>query len=298
VPDIRVCVDCANKLGEGPLWDVAEQRLYWLDGLSNEIWRCEADGSGVRTWTLPAVIGSMALRTGGGALVALETGLHFFDFETGALDFIAHPEAGLADVRLNDGKVDSRGRFVVGSLDMGTIYDPPETRIPHGSLYRLDPDRSLHRLETDISISNGPCWSPDQATFYFTDSSLDTIFAYDWDEDRGVPSGKRPFAKLAAREIPDGGTVDAEGFVWTATNGAFSGVGELRRFAPDGALERTIVMPTPKPTSLMFGGPDLDILYVTTMNMPSDVADTPYDGKLFSIHGLGIRGLPERRFAG
>jgi len=298
VPDIRVCVPCANKLGEGPLWDVAEQRLYWLDGLSSQIWRCEADGSDVRTWTLPAVIGSMALRAGGGAVVALETGLHLFDFETGVLDLIAHPEAGLADVRLNDGKVDSRGRFVVGSLDMGTLYAPPEERVARGSLYRLDTDLSLHRLETGVSISNGPCWSPDQATFYFTDSSLDTIFAYDWDEETGVPSAKRPFAKLAPQEIPDGGTVDADGFVWTVTNGAFTGVGELRRFAPDGRLDRTIKMPTPKPTSLMFGGRDLDILYVTTMNMPSQIAETPDDGKLFSIHGLGIRGLPERRFAG
>ena len=130
------------------------------------------------------------------------------------------------------------------------------------------------------------------------DSGIDTIFAYDWDEESGVPSGKRTFAKLGEYEIPDGGTVDAEGYVWTVTNGAFSGVGEVRRFAPDGMLDRTIVMPTPKTTSLMFGGPDLDILFVTTMNMPSSIPDTPADGKLFAIHGLGVRGLPERRFAG
>jgi L-arabinonolactonase len=298
LPDIRECVPCANKLGEGPLWDVDEQRLYWVDGLANEIWRCAADGSELRTWALPANIGSMTLRAGGGAVVAIETGLHFFDFNTGALDFIAHPEAGLDGVRLNDGAVDSRGRFIVGSLDMAMVYPSPERPAPRGSLYRLERDLSLHRLETGVAISNGPCWSPDQATFYFTDSGLDTIFAYDWDEDRGVPTGKRPFAKLARYEIPDGGAVDAEGYVWTATNGSFSGIGEVRRFAPDGSLDRTIQMPTAKTTSLTFGGPNLDILYVTTMKMPSPIADTPADGKLFAIHGLGVRGQPERRFAG
>jgi L-arabinonolactonase len=296
--DIRVCVPCVNKLGEGPVWDVAEQRLYWLDGLSNQIWRCAPNGSEVRTWTLPVAIGSVALRAGGGAVVALENGLHLFDFESERLELIAHPEEGKEGIRLNDGKVDSRGRFVVGSLDMITFYDPPETRQAGGSLYRLDADLSLHQLETGISVSNGPCWSPDRRTFYFTDSTTDTIFAYDWDEEAGVPSRRRPFARTAAREIPDGGTVDAEGCVWTVTNGSLTGVGELRRFTPDGTQDRTIVMPVPKPTSLMFGGPELDILYVTTMKMPSEIADTPQDGMLFAIHGLGIRGLPERRFAG
>ena len=296
--DISVCVDCNNKLGEGPLWDVDEQRLYWLDGLSGEIWRCSADGSDVRQWRLPGVIGSMALRARGGAIVALDTGLHLFDFESGELELIAHPEQNKEGVRLNDGKVDSRGRFVVGSLDMQTVYDPPERSDPRGTLYRVDPDFSVHPLETGISISNGPSWSPDNRIFYFTDSTTDTISAYDWDVEQGIPRNKRPFARTAAREVPDGGTVDSEGFVWTVTNGAFTGVGELRRFAPDGTLDRAIVMPTPKPTSLMFGGPELDILFVTTMNMPSEIPETPFDGRLFAIHGLGIRGLPERRFAG
>lgn len=293
--DIRVCVNCTNTLGEGPLWDVEEQRLYWLDGMKGQILRCAADGSDVTTWELPGEIGSMALRTQGGALVALSTGLHFFDFDSGKLDFICHPEEGKENVRLNDGKVDSRGRFVVGSLDMGSFEPGAERR---GTLYRLDPDLSLHRLDDGISVSNGPCWSPDGATFYFTDSSDDAIRAYDWDLETGAATNKRIFTQLATASIPDGGTVDAEGYVWTAANGAFTGVGELRRYAPDGTLDRTVAMPTPKPTSLMFGGPELDILYVTSMNIPGEVAETPFDGKLFAVHGLGIRGLPEYRFGG
>jgi len=296
--DIRVCVDCRNTLGEGPVWDPIEQRLYWLDGLSGEIWRCSADGSEVQTWTLPATIGSMALRERGGAVVALETGLHLFDFDSGALEPIAHPEEGKEGVRLNDGKVDSRGRFIVGSLDMETIAGPPASGQARGSLYRLDTDLRLHRLESGIGCSNNPSWSPDNRTFYFSDSFIDTIYAYDWDEATGTPGNRRVFARSEPRVTPDGGTVDAEGFLWLATNGAFTGIGELRRFAPDGTLDRAVVMPTATPTSLMFGGPDLDILYVTTMNLPTEVPASPCDGNLLAVHGLGIRGLPERRFRG
>lgn len=296
--EIRTVVACENMLGEGPIWDETEQRLYWVDGLAAQIWSCTADGGDVRQWQLPAAIGSMALRAGGGAVVALETGLHLFDFASGALALVAHPEDGQGGVRLNDGKVDSRGRFVVGSLDMERVFDPPAREVGRGALYRLDADLSLHRLETGISISNGPCWSPDHRTFYFTDSTADTIYAYDWDEAAGVPANRRTFATLARRETPDGGTVDAEAHVWTVTNGAFTGVGELRRFAPDGTVERTIVLPVPKPTSLTFGGPDLDIIFVTTMKMATPVPDTPQDGHLLAVYGAGVRGLAERRFAG
>ncbi len=296
--EVRVCVDCETHLGESPLWDVAKQRLYWLDSLGGDIRRCMADGSELRHWKMPAAIGSMALRVGGGAVVALETGLHLFDFDTGARTLIAHPEQGLANVRLNDGAIDSRGRLVIGSLDMGTIYDPPETRTPRGSLWRLDADLSVHQLATGISVANGPCWSPDNSKFYFTDTNLQTIFVFDWDEASGTPRNRRPFVQGAEIDLPDGCTVDAEGYVWSVFNGAYTGKGQVRRFAPDGTLDRTIDMPTPRPTSLMFGGPDLDILFVTSMTIPSDIPKTPFDGRLFSIHGLGARGLPERRFAG
>ncbi len=295
--DIRVCVACTNLLGEGPLWDGTEGRLYWIDGLGKEIWRCVPDGSAVEKWSLPTVIGSMALRQGGGALLALENGLHLFDFATGGLEFIVDPEASQSNVRLNDGKIDSRGRFIVGSLDMD-LYELATPGPARGRLYRVDPDFSVHTLETGIGVSNGPCWSPDQSTFYFTDTTRDTIFAYDWNEATGTPTARRCFAAPGTGVAPDGGTVDAEGFVWTATNGALSGVGELRRYAPDGSLDRTVTMPVVKLTSLMFGGPDLDILFVTSMNLPSVVAPRPDDGCLFAVHGLGIRGLPERRFAG
>lgn len=296
--EVSICVDCANTLGEGPLWDVSEQRLYWIDSMAPQIWRCSADGSDVQTWDMPSAIGSLALRENGGAVLSLESGFHFFDFESGSFEFIAHPEEGKAHVRLNDGKVDSRGRFIVGSLDMGSLEQPTEREDRKGVLYRLDADLSLHTLEQHISISNGPCWSPDSRTFYFTDTSDDTIYAYDWDADAGTIGGKRDFVRVAPQSIPDGATVDAEGYVWSTANGAFSGRGELRRYAPDGTLDRVVPLPSHKPTSVMFGGPDLDTAYVTTMSIPATAPETPYDGRLLAVRGLGVRGLPERRFAG
>lgn len=297
--DIRLIADCANMLGEGPLWDVAEQRLYWIDSMKNQIWRATADGDEVRTWEVPAPIGSLALRQGGGAVLALETGFHLFDFATGRAELIAHPEAGLDHVRLNDGKVDRQGRFVVGSLDMA-MFGPNPPATPRGSLYRLDPDLSLTVLQQGgIGVSNGPCWSADGGTFYFADTWANRIWAYDWDRATGTPANRRDFTDTgAAPGMPDGATIDAEGYYWNAWNGAGVGHGDVRRYAPDGTLDRRIELPVLKVTSLMFGGPELDVLYVTSMAMSGFPEDRPNDGGVFAIHGLGVRGLPEPRFAG
>lgn len=296
--EIRLLTDCRNQLGEGPLWDVDEQRLYWLDSMKCQIWRATADGDEIERWETPAPIGSMALRRNEGAILALETGLHFFDFETGETELIANPEEGLDHVRLNDGKVDRQGRFIVGSLDMA-MFGPNPPPAPRGSLYRLDPDLSLIRLDSGFGVSNGPCWSPDDRIFYFADTWANRIWMYDWDAETGTPSNQRLFtATGSTREMPDGATIDAEGYYWNAWNGAGVGHGDIRRYAPDGTLDRRIELPVLKVTSLMFGGPDLDVLYVTSMALSGMPEDRPHDGGLFAITGLGVRGLPEPRFGG
>ena len=107
-------VDAKNNLGEGPIWDVAEQKLYWIDSLDRFIHCCDADGKNQKSWALPADIGSMALRKSGGAVLALASGFHAFDFRTGEATLIADPESNSERTRLNDGKVDQRGRFIAG----------------------------------------------------------------------------------------------------------------------------------------------------------------------------------------
>ncbi len=288
---IEVLVDVKTTLGEGPLWDVDEQRLYWIDSFDGRVFRCTADGREIRSWDVPQKIGSMALRRQGGAVLSLQQGFHFLDFRTGEVELIVDPEPDRPNNRINDGKVDRRGRFVAGSMD--TMEEGP-----NGALYRLDPDLKLHLLEGGIIVSNGPCWSPDGGTFYFTDTWSGEISAYDYDLDKGRISNKRTFARMTEEGGAfDGATVDAEGCLWSA----FVYAGKVVRYAPDGRVDRTIEMPVKKVTSCMFGGPDLDVLYITSMAkppLPRFPGDPVLRGSLFAITGLGTRGVPEPRFAG
>jgi sugar lactone lactonase YvrE len=224
--------------------------------------------------------------------VSLASGFHFLDFKTGDTQLIVNPEPDKPHTRLNDGKVDARGRFIVGSMDI-------REGGADGALFRLDPDLSLHHLDTGFAISNGPCWSPDDSTFYFSDTFSGEIWAYDYDVRTGTIANRRTFTKagIAPGMATDGSTVDAEGFLWNAQNFA----GKLCRYAPDGSLDRVIEMPVKKVTSVSFGGPDLDILYVTSMTkppLPHFPGDGVLRGSLFAIHGLGVKGIPEPRFGG
>ncbi|MFM9428652.1 L-arabinonolactonase [Variovorax sp. GrIS 2.14] len=289
---IEVLVDVKTTLGEGPVWDVAEQRLYWIDSLGCKVYRCTANGREVRAWDVPERIGSMALRRRGGAVLALANGFHFLDFKSGETQLIVDPEPGEVSNRLNDGKVDRQGRFVVGSMDVNEEG-------PNGALYRLDPDLSLHRLDDKIICSNGPCWSPDGRTFYFADSWSGEIWAYDYELDTGSASNRRTFAKLdtSSGGAADGSTVDAEGYLWNAQ--VYDG--RLIRYSPEGKVDRVIEMPVKKVTSVNFGGPNMDILYVTSMSkppLPRFPVDGIQGGSLFAIYDLGVRGIEEPRFGG
>lgn len=233
----------------------------------------------------------MALREQGGAVVALKDGLYTLDFESGAVEPHALPKDLNPRVQFNDGKVDRRGRFVVGSGD-SQLRDTQHL----GSLYRLDADASLTELDTRIAISNGPCWSPDNETFYFSDSLIYSIYAYDYDIETGAVANRRLFADTRQLGgIPDGATVDRDGLMWMAIcEGA-----KVVAFNPSGKIERVIDMPVKLPASVMFGGPDLDLLYVTTID-PTLLGRNAEDGggDTWVIEGLGARGIPEPRYAG
>jgi sugar lactone lactonase YvrE len=276
------------SVGEGPVWDVQTQRLYWIDILEKAVFRLDPETGTTHRWPVPNIIGSMAIRKEGGAIVALANGVHTLDFDTGECRMLASSPDLNEQVQLADGKVDRRGRFIVGSSDRGM----KEAR---GKLYALDPGATaLREIDSDIFLANGPCWSPDDKVFYHADSIRKQIYAYDYDIERGTVSNRRPFASTAdLGGIPDGATVDVEGCVWSAICEG----GKLVRFGPDGRLERIVTMPLKLPGSVMFGGRDLDRLFVPTLSpaflgRPAD----PLDGSTFVIDGLGIRGLPEPRF--
>jgi L-arabinonolactonase len=231
----------------------------------------------------------MALRAGGGAVVALATGVHTLDFETGACAMLA-TSADLNDmVQLADGKVDRRGRFIVGSSDRGM-------ELGRGKLYVLEGDPTLREIDNDIIIANGPCWSPDDKILYHSDSVRNTVFAYDYDIETGTAANRRAWAITEdLGGIPDGATIDTDGCMWMAICEGQKVV----QFRPDGALERVIDMPVKCPASVMFGGAALDQLYVTSLS-PAFLGrdEALLDGCTFVIEGLGVKGLPEPRYAG
>lgn len=288
---IEILLDVKTILGEGPVWDVDQQRLYFIDSKGCRVFRCTAEGSEVRAWDVPGKIGSLALRKDGeGAIVSLDAGFHRLDFKTGDCELFHDPEPDKPDNRLNDGKVDRRGRFFAGSMD--TMEESPS-----GALYRVDPDFSVTKVDDGIICSNGPCFSPDDKTFYFQDTWTNEIWAYDYDIETGEISNRRTFAEVDGSNggAADGSTVDSEGYLWNAL--VYDG--KLLRFAPDGSLDRVVDMPVKKVTSVNFGGPNLDVLYVTSMSkppLPRFPDDGVQRGSLFAIHDLGATGVPEPRF--
>lgn len=276
--------------GENPMWDPATQRLYYIDNSGCKVHSYEPATGATCTLDMPTVVTTLVLREGGGAVVTLRSGIHFLDLETGALEMV-DPLPDPPPYVYNDGKVDSRGRFVMGGSTANFTQPAPD-----GGLFRLDPDRTVTRLDENIHFSNSPCWSPDGRTFYFSDSWIDTTFAYDYDIETGGVSNRRVFVNT--REIgglPDGATVDVDGRYWVAVYQA----GKVAAYRPDGTLERVIDMPVKLVSSVAFGGPDLDRLFVTTIAHGTQGEATEEGaGALYVIDGLGTKGRPEHRFAG
>ncbi len=277
------------RLGEGPLWDPVEQALYWVDSVARTLHRLDHHADIVESWGMPSMIGSLALRERAGAVVALQDGIYLLDLESGELTQVADPERGNLLTRFNDGKVDRQGRFLAGTMG-SRVRDRGL-----GALYRLDLNLRVETLVTDVIVSNGPCFSPEGDRFYFTDGRR-RILCWDYDPDSGALSNRRIHIDMQALGTSsDGATIDAEGCLWTALIGS----GEVARFSPDGEILERIEIPCALPSSVMFGGPKLDSLFVTSISdSGTRRADGPEDGALFVIDGLGVTGLPEPRFKG
>lgn len=288
--EVRLVVDARNKLGEVPVWDVQEQALYWVDIEGRRLHRRDHASATVTHWDFPERIGSFALRRAGGLVCAFESGFAFFEPASGAIEWIARPEAMIRRNRMNDGKCDRAGRFWAGSMD-------DQLKEHTGSLFRLDPDRSVHRMDGAIGVSNSLAWSPDDRTFYFADTMDGTIYAYDFDLATGGIANRRVFATTEDQPgRPDGSTIDTEGYLWNAQWDGW----RLVRYAPDGRVDRVVELPVQKPTSCMFGGPDLATLYVTSAIWDlrgAALAAQPWAGGVLAVEA-GVRGLPEPRFAG
>jgi sugar lactone lactonase YvrE len=278
-----------NVIGEGPRWNAAEQRLYWVDFIEKQnIHSWHPATQELRTYPTEAPVTALGFRRSGDLIVATGGQIATYSLASQKLSSFTSLD-DRPGMRLNDGAVDADGRFWVGSMHSEKQDEP------HGSLYRFDVDGSVHKMDSEITVSNGLGWSPDRRTFYFIDTFRRVIYAYDFSAAAGTIGNRRVFARTVESDgYPDGLAVDAEGHVLVA----FWGGWKVVRYDPDGKQEREIRFPVANPTACAFGGRDLDELYVTTARLaltPDELANQPLAGDLFRVR-LGIQGQEEALF--
>lgn len=287
---IECVLNAKALLGESPVWSARESALYWVDIRGSAIHRLDPATGATATWDGGENVGSLGLRQSGGAVLALRSGFATLSFETGRIERLSNPIAGRADLRFNDGRVDRRGRFWSGTVN--------EKRVPGtAALYRLDPDGRVSCVLDGITVANTIAWSPDDRTMYLGCSWEGVVWAFDFEIETGTVSNRRVFVRFAEDDgAPDGATADRDGGIWIAHHDGW----RITRFLPDGSVDQVIDMPVARPTSVSFGGSELDELYVTSASAGLSEADLqkgPLSGSVFRLRP-GQRGLPEPLFGG
>jgi sugar lactone lactonase YvrE len=271
----------AGALPEGPYWDGVAGGLYWVDIPAGRVHFLD-ESSEQRSWEAGQPVGAVVVRAGGGLVLAVRDGFAALDTRTGRTTALAGVELDRPDNRMNDGACDRAGRFFAGTK---AEDDAPGA----GALYRLDPDHAVTRVIADVTISNGIGWSPDERLMYYVDSPTRGVDVFDYDPASGVIGGRRRFTRLPDGDaMPDGLAVDAEGGVWVALWGGSA----VHRYDAAGGLDRVLEVPHVNVTSCAFGGPGLDLLYVTAAAGPGAAEGALYRGM------AGVAGLPAYPFRG
>ncbi len=270
-------------LGEGPAWDAKTQTLYWVDVLEKRIY------AGSKLFLqLDDFVGCLAPRKDGGLVIAQRFGFWTFEPDTNKLFTLASPKGEPSNNRFNDGKCDPRGRFVAGTMD----HNEQETS---GSLYSLSPEGRLKKLLKDVRISNGLAWSPDCATMYFIDTPTREVKAFEYDIETGQIANPRVLIHFEDTfGWPDGMTTDAAGNLWIAMWGG----ARVTQWNPKGVLMEQFGIPALNPTSCVFGGPNLNELFITTARVGMDAAAMkkyPQAGGVFRMQ-TNVTGMPTYEF--
>ena len=274
-------------LGEGPLWDVAEQALYWVDIYAPRLVRYDDASARTVSWDLPGrQVGSIAVRERGGLILAMDQGFYAFEPQTGAVEAIAIPLAGREGLRLNDGKVDPFGSFVAGGMNIDYLQSE------NCPMFRLSPQLEVVEILYGFDCFNGPCFDDAGDLLYVTGRDDGVIEVFDYGPGQTPRNGR----VLLEDCNPDGATVDAEGFIWSAQWDSEC----LLRIAPDGRIDTRLEIPGQVVSSVMFGGAELDRIFVTTVGdeVHGAVPAGELPGRLLVIEDSGFRGRAEPRFKG
>jgi sugar lactone lactonase YvrE len=268
---------------EGPVWDARDGSLYWVDMLAGDV--LQAREGDVRRHHVGKVAAALRPRAAGGMVVSVEHGFALVDAAWAHIDEL--PDAFVdSSVRMNDGGCDPQGRFYSGTM----AYD---ARPGAGTLFCLEPDRSVRTVLTDVTVSNGLDWSPDGHTVYYNDTATQRVDAFDFDAALGHFSNRRTVVTIEQHlGGPDGLTVDAEGGIWVALWDGSA----VHRYAPNGTLDAVIELPTTRVTACTFGGLNLDQLFITTSALGLNSAQ-PLAGSVFCVTP-GVAGQAVRAFAG
>lgn len=276
----ELIADYQCQIGENPLWHPGEHRLYWTDIPRGRLFRYDpATGEHEQCYSGPPV-GGFTVQADGTLLLFMARGA-IAQWGDGHLKYILEEIPDERESRFNDVIADPAGRVFCGT--MSTSSRP-------GRLYRLDPDGVLHLLLEGIGVSNGMGFTLDRRRMYYTDSAARSVYLLDYDEKSGALSNQREWLQTPeGAGVPDGMTVDAQGYVWSARWDGSA----LYRYTPDGIEEQRIECPARKVSSVAFGGDDLSDLYVTTALTDGTKAEEGAGaGALFRLR-MGIRGLPE-----
>ncbi len=286
---VEIAVPGGAELGEGATWDPATARLIWVDIYGGAVHFFDPATGEDSVVTVSGTPGVAIPRRGGGLILAAGHGFSVLDPD-GSQHQIVELEQRQIAARMNDGNCDSAGRFWVGTTGINEEEGA-------GALYRFDPDLSVTTVLEPVTCSNGIDWSLDERLMYYIDTGERRIDVFDFDLDGATITNRRPFAAVDDGEAyPDGLTVDAEGGVWVACWGGAA----VRRFTPDGALDRTVSLPTTNITSCAFGGPELAQLYITSARegLSAEQLEAEPDAGALFVCTPGVTGRPQRPFGG
>ena len=277
VPELMADYRC--ETGEGPLWHPMERQVYWSDIPRGRIFRLNPFSRRHEQIYEGRIVGGYTIQSDGSLLLFMDRG-SVAVWRDGKLKYLVNEMEGETDNRFNDVAADPAGRVFCGTM-------PTDTR--SATLYRMDTDGSVTTVLEGVGLSNGIGFSPDQKQMYYTDSLARKIYIFDYDIDSGDITNQRVFVETPDDgSIPDGMTVDAEGYVWGARWDGSS----LYRYNPDGEQVVQIQFPAKKVSSVIFGGVDLTDMYVTTAGGGNKAEEGPGAGGLFRLN-VGIEGKPE-----
>jgi xylono-1,5-lactonase len=286
---VEVALSIRAEHAEGPLWDAATARLWWVDITGQRV-HCSDPASGNdSSWATAGQPGGVLLSTVGETVVASPEGLAVLDRGTGTIDLRVPVEQDRAENRANDVKTDSAGRAWVGTMAF-------DKRPRNAALYRVDGGRATCMVG-GLTICNGPAFDEPRGRLYLADTALFVVEVFDLDPATGALSGRRRFLDFGEAQVwPDGMTVDDEGMLWVALGRA----GAVHRYRPDGTLDGVVELPATNPTSVAFGGIGGRDLYITTSWFdcePDSRAGQPLAGVIFRCRP-GVTGPPSPRYAG